>query len=101
MLAAFAISAAVATSALGGISATPAFAIAQGCSWGNEGSFSWAACTSGQGYFQAWTQCAPNNWWNGGWTMAYGAWRWPGQYVVSYASCPSGKHVASYGISYG
>lgn len=102
MLAAFAISIAAGASALGvGMSTTPAFALAQSCSWGNEGSFSWAQCTSGSGWFRAWAQGAPDHWWNGGWTLAYGPWEWPGQYVASYAGCPSGHHVASYGISYG
>lgn len=69
-----------------------------GCNYGNEGSFSWAACSSGSGQYRAWAQCKPSVWW-GEWRTVYGQWKSPGQYIYSTADCGSGR-VASYGINY-
>lgn len=75
-------------------------AIPSRCSYGNEGSFSWASCTSGTGQFQAWAQCKPRYWWITNWYMSYGPWRSPAPGAGSGASCDGNHQVASYGISY-
>jgi len=78
--------------------APPASAIATGCNWGSEGSFSWAHCDGGTGQYQAWAQCKPRYWWVTNWYMSYGGWVNPGS--ISYANCDGNHQVASYGISY-
>ena len=74
----------------------PASAAPTGCSYGNEGSFSWAHCTGGTGQYQAWAQCKPRYPWITNWYTAYGPWRNPGQ--VSHANCDGNHQVLSYGM---
>lgn len=81
------------------LAGTSAQAIASGCYWGNEGSFSWAQCTSGSGKYQAWAQCQPRYWWVTNWYMSYGAMVSPRS--ISTAGCDKNHKVASYGITYG
>jgi hypothetical protein len=88
----------MATLALLAFNTLPASASPSSCSWGNEGSFSWAYCGSGTGKYQAWAQCKPRYFWITNWYTAYGPMQSPG--TTSIASCDGNHQVASYGITY-